>query len=197
VRQPLEGLNGAGLPLQRWSHHRDGDEAPIFVLGEPIIYVGTTRHGGLAALAPLNTGDPVGFFVRGEDDRSAWYVDLGEVGVADSAQLTYPAVPTLDVPLAVVFGSRTASSGEAVVLSLLGQDGVRSFGVPTVGKASANTRYPLSDGSAVFLTTTLMADRSGVPIPLGQPIAPDELVQGSEAAVTAAASWLRSQGACP
>ena len=130
---------------QRWSHHPDGDEAPIFVLGEPIIYVGTTRHGGLAALAPLNTGDPVGFFVRGEDDRSAWHVDPDGVGVADSVVLTYPTVPKLDVPLAVVFGSRTGSSGEAVVLSLLGQDGVRSFGAPTVCKASANTRYPLSD----------------------------------------------------
>lgn len=123
---------------------------------------------------------------RSEDDRSAWYVDLDEVGVADSAQLTYPAVPTLDAPLAVVFGSRTASSGEAVVLSLLGQDGVRSLACRRLAKASANTRYPLSDGSAVFRTTTLMTDRSGVPIPLGQPIAPDELVQGSEAAVIAA-----------
>ena len=130
-------------------------------------HTGGNMWPGLAALAPLNAGDPVGFFVRGEDDRSAWYVDPHGVGVADSVVLAYPTVPKLDVPLAVVFGSRTGSSGEAVVLSLLGQDGVRSFGAPTVGKASANTSFPLSDGSAVFLTTTLMADRSGVPVPAG------------------------------
>jgi hypothetical protein len=40
---PLAGLTLSDLPLGVWSNP-DGDE-PIFVLGEPIIYVGTTRDG--------------------------------------------------------------------------------------------------------------------------------------------------------
>lgn len=124
-------------------------------------HTGGNMWPGLAALAPLNSGDPVGFFVRDENDMAAWFVERDRVGYADTTVLTFPIVTSIDVPLAVVLGRRTGSSGEAVALSLLGRHDVRSFGESTVGVASANTRFPLSDGSAVFLTTALMADRSG------------------------------------
>lgn len=55
LRLPLDGLTRASLPLHRWSHHPDGDEAPIFVLDEPIIYVGTTRHGLDSVLLGVKT----------------------------------------------------------------------------------------------------------------------------------------------
>jgi hypothetical protein len=44
-RLPLDGLTRAGLPLHRWSEPPDGAEGPIFVLDDPMIYVGTTRDG--------------------------------------------------------------------------------------------------------------------------------------------------------
>lgn len=45
LRQPLDGLTRAGMPLHRWSDHPDDGQVPIFVLDHPIIYVGTTRAG--------------------------------------------------------------------------------------------------------------------------------------------------------
>lgn len=47
---------------------------------------------GLAALAPLNSGDPVGFFVRDEKDMTAWFVERSRVGYADTKVLTFPTV---------------------------------------------------------------------------------------------------------
>lgn len=54
-RLPLEGLTRAGVPLHRWADHPDGAEAPIFVLDEPIIYVGTTRFGLHSVLLGVKT----------------------------------------------------------------------------------------------------------------------------------------------
>lgn len=42
---PLNDLTHADLPLHRWSHHPDSEGMPLFVLDEPVIYVGTTREG--------------------------------------------------------------------------------------------------------------------------------------------------------
>lgn len=52
---PLDGLTRAGLPLHRWSHHPDGNQVPIFVLDDPVIYVGTTRDGLHAVLLGAKT----------------------------------------------------------------------------------------------------------------------------------------------
>jgi hypothetical protein len=54
-RLPLEGLTRAGVPFHRWSHHPEGAEAPIFVLDEPIIYVGTTSFGLHSVLLGVKT----------------------------------------------------------------------------------------------------------------------------------------------
>jgi hypothetical protein len=40
---PLAGMTRAAVPLHVWSGHTD--DVPIFVLDDPIIYVGTTREG--------------------------------------------------------------------------------------------------------------------------------------------------------
>ncbi|MDH4118532.1 MAG: hypothetical protein OEW30_14190 [Acidimicrobiia bacterium] len=51
----LDNLTRDGLPLHWWSHHPDDAEAPMFVLEEPIIYVGTTRHGLHSVLLGVKT----------------------------------------------------------------------------------------------------------------------------------------------
>jgi hypothetical protein len=52
---PLDGLTRAGLPLHRWSDHPADAQVPIFVLDDPIIYVGTTRHGLHSVLLGVKT----------------------------------------------------------------------------------------------------------------------------------------------
>src|SRR5206468_4322951 len=55
----------------------------------------------------------------------------------------------------------TASSGEAITISFRGRPGARSFGAPTAGLSTGNEEYALPDGSMLFLTTSIEADRIG------------------------------------
>lgn len=50
---PLAGLTRSALPLGVWSHPEGN--GPIFVLGEPTIYVGTTRDGLHSVLLGVKT----------------------------------------------------------------------------------------------------------------------------------------------
>lgn len=67
----------------------------------------------------------------------------------------------LDVPIAVLVDDRTASSAEAVLMSLMELEQVKTFGQPTAGYASANASYPLYDESIMFLTVAYNKTTSG------------------------------------
>jgi len=60
----------------------------------------------------------------------------------------------IDVKVAILTDENTASSAEATLICFRGQDGVKVFGSPTAGYASANVMYPLPDGSRLVLTTS-------------------------------------------
>lgn len=112
-------------------------------------------------------------------------VDLGGPGY----QLKRPGAP-----VAVLTGPRTASSGEATVLSFRGRPQTRSFGQPTSGLSTANVMRSLVDGSALLLTTTVMHDRNGQGD--GLKIEPDQYTEGDAATLAAAQQWLLAQPAC-
>ncbi|WKN42194.1 S41 family peptidase [Tunicatimonas pelagia] len=77
-------------------------------------------------------------------------------------------------PIAVLTGARTASSGEVVVTAFHNKDNIRSFGQSTSGLSTANDNFSLSDGSMIFLTVAVYADRKG--IVFGKKIEPDEVI---------------------
>ncbi len=97
-------------------------------------------------------------------------------------------------PVAVLFGPRTGSSGEASVLSWRGRPQMRSFGQPTAGVSTGNVVRTLSDGSRLVLTTSVMRDRNDRGD--GLKIEPDQRVDGDAATVAAAQAWLLAQPAC-
>ena len=92
---PLAGLSLSDLPLGVWSH--PGGDAPIFVLDEPIIYVGTTRDGlhsvllgvkevedgptglGLMRWTDEGTGASITYHwpTRGDRPHFSWQFELG------------------------------------------------------------------------------------------------------------------------
>ena len=92
---PLAGLSLSDLPLGVWSH--PGGDEPIFALDEPIIYVGTTRHGlhsvllgvkeaedgptglGLMRWTDEGTGATINYHwpARGDRPRFSWHVEEG------------------------------------------------------------------------------------------------------------------------
>jgi C-terminal processing protease CtpA/Prc len=97
-------------------------------------------------------------------------------------------------PVAALQGPRTASSGEATLLSFVGRENTRRFGEPSMGLSTANGAYKLGDGATLVLTTALMADRGGQVY--GGRIPPEEAVKGEKETEEAALRWLEAQPGC-
>ena len=103
-----------------------------------------------------------------------------------------------DAPVAVLFGNRTASSGEAIVISFIGRRNTRSFGSNSAGYTTSNVEFKLSDQAIIFLATAVMADRTGKVY--GDVIIPDVITEGDNDHAgpipEEALQWLGDQPAC-
>jgi carboxyl-terminal processing protease len=125
------------------------------------------RNGGgnmwpmLAGLTPLLGQEPLGAFINPHtDEQYNWQEILTN---ADNAFLE-PEIQFLKhraSPVAVLTSQKTLSSGEATLIAFLGRPNTRTFGEPTGGLPTANSRFQLSDTSRLLLTTLLEADRLG------------------------------------
>jgi hypothetical protein len=93
-------------------------------------------------------------------------------------------------PLAVVVSKRTASAGEMLLVALLGEKRVQTFGSTSYGMSTANATYPLADGSSLVLTQSRYAlgeepvYQGGIPA-----MHPDAPGEPAESSVRTAAEW--------
>ena len=115
--------------------------------------------------------------------RTQWVMLDNAVQIAGIARQ-----PHIDCPVAVLTDEWTGSSGEVVLISFRGLEGVRVFGVPTAGYASSNKPFPMPDGSSLVLTTGCDVARTGEAF-CDDPIAPDV---STETPLEDALAWLRS-----
>lgn len=94
-------------------------------------------------------------------------------------------------PLAVVAGKRTASAGEMLLIALLGEVRVQTFGNTSSGMTTANATYALADGSTLVLTQSRYALGDG-PIYVGgvAPMHPFNSEETLNDGVTLAANWV-------
>jgi hypothetical protein len=93
-------------------------------------------------------------------------------------------------PLAVVASKRTASAGEMLLIALLGEARVQTFGNISFGMTTANATYTLADGSTLVLTQSRYALGDG-PVYRGG-VAPMHQFNSEETVndgVTMAAKW--------
>lgn len=165
-----------------------------------------TNMGGnmwamFASVGPLLEEGIIGTFVLPDGDSLEWTNLDGSVSMGDSTLVVVDTPYRLHrgkSPVAILVDTRTASSGEAVVVAFRGQGEVRSFGQPTAGVPSANRMFFLPDSSAIALATAWFADRSGrvyrdsiVPDSLIDPVGPGDPIE------EAALAWLHSQSVCP
>lgn len=136
------------------------------------------------------------------DGAAALALDGNEQIVINRIDGWRPLPSASSMPVAVLFDQSTASSGEGVVLAFRGSATSRSFGHRTRGLASANDMFELKDGIRLFVTTTMVIDRTGQSHPDG--IAPDEQVDAGpgatedpdDAVVERAKAWLSQQTSC-
>lgn len=85
-------------------------------------------------------------------------------GKAGEGSLTIPNYHALNgqtVPVAVLTSEVTSSSGEMILIALLGRDTTRTFGEKTGGLTSSNALKVLQDGSWLLVMSSWAADRLG------------------------------------
>lgn len=148
----------------------------------------------LDALRPILGEGTLGFFVDNDGRRPWSYLSRpgGTAGVA----------PPEPPPVAVLTSRLTASSGEAVAISLRGRPRARSFGEPTAGLSTANSTIPMVDGGLVIVTSAREADRTGRvyegAVAPDQPAAIDwaRIESDDDPLVLEAMRWLAEEGRC-
>lgn len=115
---------------------------------------------------------------------------LASMAQPNAAGRTNPLARFATGPLAVVVGERTASAGEMLLVALLGEATVQTFGQTSFGQTTVNGVHPLPDGSTLVLSEMRYAlgdgpvYRDGIepmhPQPKGEPVA---------TSIHAAAAW--------
>jgi hypothetical protein len=93
-------------------------------------------------------------------------------------------------PLAVLVGDRTASAGEMLLVALMGEARVRTFGKTSYGMSTANAMHRLPNGATLVLTEMRYALGDGPVIHGGIPVTQPAAAGATwEASVREAAEW--------
>jgi len=116
----------------------------------------------LVGLGPLFAKEgKMGGFLSASGECTMWSYANGVAMAGSEVMLTIPhpyKVSNLARPIAVMVSDRTASSAEAVLISLGCQENVKTFGIPTAGLSTANAEFFLKDSTSLVITTALMTD---------------------------------------
>jgi carboxyl-terminal processing protease len=151
----------------------------------------------LAGLGPLLGEGPLGSFAFPHHPPAVWSYRAGRAWIDDVvlAQTSHGGYQLRHAtrPVALLMTTRTASSGEAVVIAFNGRPNTRRFGTATRGLTTANDGFSMPDGAALMVTIGTFADRLGRVY--GEAIEPDRYVDGDGGQVqTLAAAWIRAAG---
>lgn len=147
----------------------------------------------LVAMHPLFSDDNNAMWVDRDGKRTAL---MNRAGLQEMHQRTGEGranpLSRLDKgPLAVVTDKRTSSAGEMLLIALLGEARVQTFGSTSSGMTTANATYPLPDGSTLVLTQSRYAigDR---PVIRGgiEPMRQNNPGESSVNPVASAAEWV-------
>jgi hypothetical protein len=117
----------------------------------------------IAGLGPLFSSEKLGALIDVNGKPNSWFYKAGKYYWDNDTgwSVTRPVYLQERLPLAVLTAGRTGSSGEAVAISFIGNEKTRSFGAQTWGLTTGNGSFELTDGSQIFLASTIMADRNG------------------------------------
>jgi C-terminal processing protease CtpA/Prc len=152
----------------------------------------------LYGLSPLLGTETLGYFARPKSE-TPWNVNYGATPDEIIAERDRSNFPLTDIPVAILSGTKTCSSGEAIFLAFRGRPHTQSFGTNTFGNSSGNSSFVVGDNITLALCTSVTLDRNrhgsgnGVKGFDGGPIDPDNLTNEP---LEDAVRWLES-GAPP
>lgn len=168
---------------------------------------GGVTVGDWLGLGPLVGDDLLMHFGRADGTRNSVYYEDGIIryrGVAGDAEFSegVPAdayVPErLDVPIAVLVSSRTASAGEAVAIAFAGRPNTRFFGEKTAGLTISSYFPEMPDGAVMRIPSGYYQDRTGREYEDG--LEPDTVVRSfrdsQDYVLDAAQEWLATRQPC-
>ena len=147
----------------------------------------------LVGAGPILGEDTLGYFFDPNNTRAVWRYERGKAlldGEIKAETATYYTLKSANPVVAVLTDTLTASSGEAVAVAFKARKHTRSFGAGTCGVSTSRSRFYLSDGSVIYLTTAVFADRCLVPY--GHSITPDEPLKPADV-VPRAIRWIREE----
>lgn len=125
-----------------------GNMYPMVVGMQPVIGLGT-----------------VGYFDRGQGDRSAWVLSENELLFGENSIVKIEALKNCnknaEAKVAVLINEFTISSGEALAVALKGMKNTVFIGQPSQGATTANQTFFLDEQTMLFLTVATYADRTG------------------------------------
>ncbi len=117
----------------------------------------------VAGLGPLFDSERLGALIDVNGHPDSWYYKNGQyywdrdTGFSVSKHVKL----TTQLPIAVLTSAQTGSSGEAVLVSFIGNSKTKIFGQPTWGLTTGNGNFRLKDSSEIFLASTIYSDRNG------------------------------------
>jgi C-terminal processing protease CtpA/Prc len=151
----------------------------------------------IAGLGPLFNDEKLGSLIDVNNKHDNWYYKNGKYfgDTYTGSSVSNPVRLPAQLPIAVLTGNQTGSSGEIVVISFIGNARTLTFGQPTWGLTTGNGDFALPDGSKIFLASTVMADRNGKRYTSS--IVPDvqveeKMVEGKDNVLQSAIDWIKS-----
>jgi len=150
----------------------------------------------IAGLGPLFDSGKLGSLVDVNGKKESWSYKDGTYYWENKKIVTVsnPVKLSHRIPIAVLISSQTGSSGEAVVVSFIGNTMTKTFGQPTWGLTTGNGSFDLLDGGRMMLASTRMANRNEK-VYYGR-ILPDELIEKptnkkQDKEIRAAINWIK------
>lgn len=116
----------------------------------------------------------IGSFRYTDGKTDEWHYNSH--GIFSGTKLMHPVSERIqnliDIPIEVLLGKETGSSGEAVAIAFKSRQNTSFAGEKTSGLTTGNEEFVLNDGSSLFLCTCEMADSAGKTYPEG--VVPDK-----------------------
>ena len=148
----------------------------------------------IAGLGPLFSSEKLGSLIDVNKQPDSWYYKNGKYYGDDYRgwNVTHPVHFDSKLPIALLTNNQTGSSGEAVVVSFIGNANTKRFGQSTWGLTTGNGSFDLEDGSKIFLASTIMSDRNGKEYTGSIPPDVDLTGKTQEEVIQAAVKWIDS-----